>query len=73
MAEAPGYPHHAARGTFATVAGASVAAAPIRFDGAGPPLASPPVPVGADTDVVLGELGVDPAAIAALRDSGVVA
>jgi alpha-methylacyl-CoA racemase len=73
MAEAPTYAHHQQRGTFTTVAGTVVAAAPLRFDGAAPPVAADPVPAGADTADVLAELGVDASELNALRAAGTVA
>ena len=41
--------------------------APFRFEHSGPTAHTPPKPVGADTDAILGELGYDAQGIAALR------
>jgi alpha-methylacyl-CoA racemase len=79
LAEAAEHPHAVARGAFrpadGDAGGVRPAPAP-RFaaDGGEPPaaVAAPPV-VGADTDAVLADAGVDPARIAALRAAGVVA
>ena len=46
--------------------------APFRFAHDGPRAATPPRPIGADTDAVLGELGYGARDIAGLRERGVV-
>ncbi len=68
MAEAPGHPHNAARGTFTEVAGVTQPAPAPRFSRtpAGHP-APPPAP-GDDTSAILAELGYSPAEITALSD-----
>jgi alpha-methylacyl-CoA racemase len=72
-AEAPGYSHNAARGTFADIGGLVQPAPAPRFgrSPASPP--SPPRPPGADTDAVLTQIGCDPGEIVALRSAGTVA
>jgi alpha-methylacyl-CoA racemase len=71
-AEAPGHPHALARDAFIEVGGLVQPAPAPRFSrsAAGRP-AAPPRP-GADTDAVLGELGISGAEIAALRSRGIV-
>jgi len=69
---APAHPHNAARGTFIDVGGVVQPAPAPRFarTPSGPP--SPPVKPGSDTREVLAELGLTPAEIADLSDSGAV-
>src|SRR5215472_9466720 len=71
-AEAGQHPHNTAREVFADVGGVSQPAPAPRFSrtGAGRPAA--PVRPGANTDAVLGALGLDDARIAELREDGVV-
>lgn len=70
LKEAADHPHLAARGVYAAVNGTTQAAVAPRFDRfAVPPLQAPRGP-GADTAAVLGALGYDVDAIAALRASG---
>ena len=74
LGEAAVHPHNVARGTYAVDDNGAIqpCAAP-RFLGT-PTRASRLAPiVGADTDEVLAELGLDDAAVAELRSSGVVA
>ena len=73
LAEAPHTAHSQARGAFATMDGVAQPAPAPRFgrSAAGPP--APPEPPGRHTDAVLAELGHTPAAIAALRQAGIVA
>ncbi|MFC4783995.1 CaiB/BaiF CoA transferase family protein [Nocardioides sp. MAHUQ-72] len=74
LTEAPAHPHNVARGTFLTGAGGSIAPAPAPRFSATPPAPPRPAPtVGADTDGVLREAGLESAAIEALRARGVVA
>ncbi len=72
MAEAPAHPHAVARNAFVTVDGVVQPSPAPRFGrtAASEP-AAPPRP-GSDTDAVLGELGLDAAAVADLRSRGVV-
>jgi alpha-methylacyl-CoA racemase len=72
-AEVAQHPHNAARAVFAEVGGVSQPQPAPRFarTSAGQP--QPPVRPGADTDAVLGELGLAEADIAGLRGRGVVA
>lgn len=70
--EAPAHPQMAARGTFTEVAGIAQAAPAPRFSRSTPgDLQSPPAP-GSDTEAALRDLGYDDAAIARLRDGGVL-
>ena len=66
LAEAPAHPHNVARATFAEVAGSLQPMPAPRYSDA---VLDPPRPPLADTDALLGELGLDPAA---LRARGVV-
>jgi alpha-methylacyl-CoA racemase len=71
LAEAPGHPQNAARGTFIDVAGATVARPVPRFsltDGSAGPVGA----VGADTAALLGELGYCEEELLSLRESGVL-
>jgi crotonobetainyl-CoA:carnitine CoA-transferase CaiB-like acyl-CoA transferase len=52
--------------------GFAVPLAAFKFAHGGPSIETPPPPMGADTEAVLGELGYDAAAIAALRRDGVI-
>jgi alpha-methylacyl-CoA racemase len=73
-AEACEHPHNLARKVFTDVGGLSQPAPAPRFwrtAAASPP--RPPARPGADTDAVLGALGLDRARIAELRENGVVA
>ena len=69
---APAHPHNAARGTFIDVGGVVQPAPAPRFARTPGGLPSPPVKPGSDTSEVLAELGLTPAEITGLRDSGVV-
>jgi alpha-methylacyl-CoA racemase len=71
--EAPAHPHLKARGTFVDAHGTTQAAPAPRFSRTGTGLGLPPPHPGEHTDEVLADLGRDPAAVAALRASGVVA
>jgi alpha-methylacyl-CoA racemase len=71
LAEAPTHPHNAARGSFVSVAAATVARPVPRFsktDG----VAGAVHAVGADTDAVLAELGYSGDDMRALRNAGAV-
>jgi len=72
-AEAAGHPHNAARGVFTDVGGISQPAPAPRFGRTAAGQPEPPRRPGADTDAVLGSLGIDAAGIAGLREAGVVA
>ena len=74
LAEAARHPHNATRGTYVVDdAGAIQPGVAPRFLGTPSPAPRPAQPVGADTEDVLAELGVDNAALARLRELGVVA
>ena len=69
VVEQPRAPHLVAQDGIAAVRGV---ASPMRLVDTPPVLRRPPPALGEHTDEVLGELGLDAAAIAALRASGVV-
>ncbi len=73
------HPVIAERGLLATFPDApgvgrniSVVRTGIKMDGAAPSVATPPPELGADTETVLGELGLTADEIAALRESGAI-
>ncbi|HEX9034287.1 MAG TPA: CaiB/BaiF CoA-transferase family protein [Streptosporangiaceae bacterium] len=72
-AEAAAHPHNAARGVFTDVGGVTQPSPAPRFGRSAADQPRPPARRGADTDAVLGGLGLDPQRIADLRGSGVVA
>jgi len=72
-AEAAGHPHNLARGVFTDVGGITQPAPAPRFGRTAAGQPEPPRRPGADTDAVLGDLGIDAAGIASLREAGVVA
>jgi alpha-methylacyl-CoA racemase len=70
--EAAGHPHAAARGAFIEVGGLTQPAPAPRFSRSPADVpAAPPVP-GADTDAVLGGLGLGQDEVAELRAAGIV-
>jgi alpha-methylacyl-CoA racemase len=73
LREAPDHPHHRARGTFVDAFGVTQPAPAPRFSRTAGSIDRPPPRPGEHTDGVLGELGLDGPAIAALREAGVVA
>ncbi|WP_334144962.1 CaiB/BaiF CoA transferase family protein [Rhabdothermincola sp.] len=73
FAEAPQHPHLRARSTYVDVEGIVQPAPAPRFDRTPASLSRPPAPAGHHTDEVLAEAGYDAAAIAGLRERGVVA
>jgi alpha-methylacyl-CoA racemase len=73
LVEAAAHPHNVARGTYVLDAGGLVQPAPApRFGGSPSPPPSPAPIVGADTNDVLAELGLDRLEIDALRERGVI-
>ena len=79
MAEAVADPHFKTRGTFHRHASApgvegefGVPLAAFKFAHGGPSIETPPPQFGADTEVVLGELGYAPSEIAELRAAQVI-
>ena len=72
MEEAPTHTHNEERGVFVTVDGVTQAGPAPRFSRTEPSFPTAPPPPGSDTDVVLGELGVDPERIAALRNDSAI-
>ncbi len=73
LGEAAAHPHNVERGTFIEVGGIVQPAPAPRF---GRTVADPPTmppEFGADSDDLLGELGIDASTIAGLRASGVIA
>jgi alpha-methylacyl-CoA racemase len=72
LREAPLHPHHLARGTFVEIDGVVQPSPAPRFSRTKPTAGVPALP-GAHTDVVLSELGVDPAGLVGVvrqRESG---
>jgi alpha-methylacyl-CoA racemase len=73
LGEAARHPHNAARGTYVVdETGATQPGVAPRFRGTPARAPGPARPIGADTDEVLREAGVDDAALAKLRERGVV-
>ena len=72
-ADAPDHPHNRARGTFTESFGVLQPRPAPRFSRTDSSIAGPPPHPGQHTDEILGEIGLDPAAIASLRSSGAVA
>jgi alpha-methylacyl-CoA racemase len=73
LTEAPDHPHNLARGTFVEVDGVRQPAPAPRFSRTPGSVQRPAPNHGADTDVVLAELGFDRDAVTALRTAGAVA
>jgi len=72
LGEAAEHPHNAARGSYAEVAGATVAVPPARFSATPAGMAGEPPPIGADTEELLAELGYPTDRVAELRSSGTI-
>ncbi len=72
MAEAPAHPHNRARGTFATMAGATMPAPAPRFDRTPSRLAAPPPEIGGDTLRILSAAGLAPETLAGWQRDGVL-
>ena len=72
-ADAPDHPHNRARGTFTTEFGVVQPRPAPRFSRTDSRIGGPPPHPGQHTDEILGEIGMDPDAIAGLRSSGAVA
>jgi alpha-methylacyl-CoA racemase len=72
-AEVAAHPHNTARSVFADIGGVSQPQPAPRFSRSGTDQPAPPARPGADTEVVLGDLGLGETEIARLRDSGVIA
>ena len=73
FAEAPRHPHNEARQNFVEVDGVTQPAPAPRFSRTPSGVGRPPPEPGADTDEVLGELGLTAGELAALRAGGVIA
>ncbi len=73
MAEAPAHPHNAARETFIDVGGVMQPAPSPRYSKTQTNTPRPASAVGADSDAVLGAVGIDEEAVRELRAAGVVA
>lgn len=73
LGEAPSHPHNVERGTFIEVGGIVQPAPAPRFGRTVPDSPSTPPEFGADSDALLGELGISAATIGILRASGVIA
>ncbi|WP_407688297.1 CaiB/BaiF CoA transferase family protein [Mycobacterium sp. HUMS_1102779] len=73
LSEAPQHPHLAARGTFVNVAGVTQPAPAPRFSRTPPAAPGAPSLPGDHTRALLRELGLEPEAVTALVDAGVVA
>ena len=73
LAEAPEHDHNRERGTFTEVAGVVQPGPAPRFSRTPGAIRRPPPHAGQHTDEILAEQGLGPDAIAALRESGVVA
>lgn len=72
LAEAPGHPHNAARGTYLELDGVTQPAPAPRFSETPGGIQGPPPAIGADTDAVLADWGFDAAAVERLRASGAI-
>ncbi len=72
FASAADHPHNVARETFIEVGGIIQPAPAPRFGRTTTPHPAPPPRSGADTDLLLDELGIDPETIAGLRAGGIV-
>lgn len=72
LAEAPDHPHNAARASYLSAAGVTVAAPTPRFSDTPAELAADPRPAGSDTTELLAELGYRPDRVAELRTLGIV-
>jgi len=72
LGEAPAHPHHQARGTFVEVGGVTQPGPAPRLGVTPAATPRPPRAEGEDGASILGELGYDADAIAALRDKGVL-
>jgi alpha-methylacyl-CoA racemase len=72
MDEVPAHAHAAARQAFVEIDGVVQPGPAPRFDRSVPPTPGPVPEVGQHTDAVLAEAGYDSAAIAAMREAGVV-
>lgn len=72
MEEAPQYAHNRARTNFVSHKGVLQAAPAPRFSRTPSEIQGTPVAAGQDTEAILGSLGIEGAAIAALRDAGAV-
>ncbi len=72
IGEAPGHPHHRARGTFVEIDGIAQPAPAPRFSRTKPERPTPPEPHGHGTERALSDWGIDPQRIRRLREAGVI-
>jgi alpha-methylacyl-CoA racemase len=72
LSEAPAHPHNEARGTFVEIDGVVQNAPAPRFSRSAPGVPGGPRVQGADTRVVLEQVGYDNDALAALAAAGVI-
>jgi alpha-methylacyl-CoA racemase len=73
MAEAPGHPHNAQRGTFGEVGGVMQPMPAPRYSMTPAAAPRPTAKAGSDAAALLADLGYDEARIAGLRDAGALA
>ena len=73
LGESAAHPHNVERGTFIEVGGITQPAPAPRFGRTVADVPAAPPEFGADSDALLGELGIDVATIASLREAGVIA
>ena len=72
LEEAPQHPHNAERGTFLSIGGKVQPAPAPRYSATQTDPPMPPAAIGADTDAVLSELGLNGETIASLRQQRVI-
>ena len=73
MDEAPAHPHNRARDTFVEIDGVAQPAPAPRFSGTPPSTPRGAPRIGADTDEILAELGLDEQTITTMHENGAIA